>query len=200
MRQRGCLGGMNKPSSRHLLITGGVRSGKSKYAENQATAMGGQVVYIATAEALDDEMAERIANHRRGRPADWLTVEEPFDIVSALRKYDRKDFAIIIDCLTLYLNNLLMRHENEFMQPEFFHKILREIEGLADVIMKHQANIILVTNEVGWGIVPDNPLARVFRDIAGKANQIMAEICDEVYLMVCGIPVLLKGESHVKKV
>lgn len=178
---------------RHILITGGVRCGKSAFGEKLAASLDGPVIYVATAQALDNEMKQRIAGHRRRRPSTWETVEEPLNIPPVLDKHDQPGLVILWDCLTLYLANLFLRKEPPQAGP-----VLDNVAKCADAVEKSRAHIIIVTNEVGWGIVPENALAREFRDLSGMANQIMARISGEVYLMVCGIPVQIKGESvHV---
>jgi adenosylcobinamide kinase / adenosylcobinamide-phosphate guanylyltransferase len=178
---------------RHLLITGGVRSGKSRFAENLATEMAGQIVYLATAEPGDAEMAERIARHQQRRPKDWLTIETPLDVPMILRTY-QGGYTILLDCLTLYLSNLYFKFQKISEAGELEELLHQELAGLAEIVATSEANLIIVTNEVGWGIVPENPLARAFRDLSGWANQQMARVCDEVYLVVCGIPMKFKGD------
>lgn len=181
---------------RHLLITGGSRSGKSKFAENQAELLGGQVVYLATAEAGDSEMMERILKHQQRRSTDWVTVEAPLDVVGTLERF-QTGYTILVDCLTMYLSNLYFKYESTVKIEELPQRIHKEIAHLAEVITSSAANLIIVTNEVGWGIVPDNPLARAFRDLAGLSNQQIAAVCDEVYLVVSGIPMKIKGVADV---
>jgi adenosylcobinamide kinase/adenosylcobinamide-phosphate guanylyltransferase len=185
---------LHKP--RHMLITGGSRSGKSRFAETQAGLLGNQVVYLATAENRDDEMAERIAKHRQHRPLDWLTVEAPLQVIEVLKRY-QAGYTVLLDCLTLFLSNLYFKYEGEASEGELSQCIDREILQLTKIIASSDANLVIVTNEVGWGIVPDNPLARAFRDIAGSANQQIAAACSEVYLVVCGIPLQIKGVADV---
>jgi adenosylcobinamide kinase / adenosylcobinamide-phosphate guanylyltransferase len=181
---------------RHLLITGGSRSGKSKFAECQAELLGGQVVYLATAEAGDSEMAERILKHQQRRPPDWVTVEAPLDVIKTLSCY-QAGYTILVDCLTMYLSNLYFKYEQTSKAEALPQLIDGEMTHLAEVITSSAANLIIVTNEVGWGIIPDNPLARVFRDLAGLSNQQIAAVCDEVYLVVSGIPMEIKGAADV---
>ena len=164
-----------------ILITGGARSGKSKRAETRARTFPGQPVYIATAEALDAEMATRIARHRARRGTDWIEREVPLDLVSALVATDGGG-ARLVDCLTLWLSNL-MHAEREWE---------REGADLAGALPRLNSPVILVTNEVGLGIVPDNALARSFRDAAGIMNQAIADVADEVEFIVTGLPIKLK--------
>lgn len=180
---------------RHILITGGVRSGKSRFAEEQAMSLGGRVFYLATAEARDDEMRHRIKEHQRRRPPSWETVEVPLALADAIGLYHAGD-TVLVDCLTLYLTNLYFAYEPNRTREEITQKIIREIDGLTIVIRQSEASLILVTNEVGWGIVPETPLGRIFRDLSGMVNQRVAAACKEVFLMVCGIPMVVKGVSH----
>ena len=164
-----------------VLITGGARSGKSRRAEVRARTFPGRPVYIATAEALDTEMAERIARHKDRRGGEWIEREVPLDILAALTETDGGG-ARLIDCLTLWLSNLL--HANRDWTTA--------ISQLADGLSRQRSPVIMVTNEVGLGIVPDNALARTYRDAAGHMNQIMAEVADEVEFVVAGLPMKLK--------
>lgn len=169
------------------LIIGGARSGKSRYAEQQAqqAQTGGQTVtYIATSEARDDEMRERIAHHRQRRPADWRTVEEPRQLVEALRRQAAADRCLLVDCLTLWLTNVLL---DESLA------CAAEVDRLVAELPTLPGCILLVSNEVGWGIVPENALARRFRDEQGRLNQRIAEIADQVTLVAAGLPMRLKG-------
>ena len=164
-----------------ILITGGARSGKSLRAEARARAFPGQPVYIATAEALDAEMAERIAKHRARRGQDWIEREAPLDLVQALVETDGRG-ARLVDCLTLWLSNLLLAERNWS----------KELSLLADALRSARSPVVMVTNEVGLGIVPDNALARAFRDAAGIMNQTIAGVADEVEFVVAGLPMKLK--------
>lgn len=164
-----------------ILITGGARSGKSRRAEARARAFPGQPVYVATAEALDAEMEERIARHRARRGSDWIEREVPLDLVHALIETDGGG-ARLVDCLTLWLSNLL-HSECDWS---------REVMQLADALPRLTRPVVMVTNEVGLGIVPDNALARGFRDAAGIMNQTIADIADEVEFVVAGLPMKLK--------
>jgi len=171
--------------SKSILVTGGARSGKSAFAERLVRTLGAQAVYIATAEAHDDEMAARIEAHRARRGAGWTTREAPLDLVGALAASDGRS-PRLVDCLTLWLSNLM------FAERDW------EAEGraLAEVIPRQSAPIVFVTNEVGSGIVPENALARAYRDAAGQLNQMIAATVDDVYLTVSGIPVKVKPNDH----
>jgi adenosylcobinamide kinase / adenosylcobinamide-phosphate guanylyltransferase len=161
------------------LITGGARSGKTRYAL-EVPGNPDQWTYIATAELLDDEMRERAARHRIERGSAWRTVEEPFEVASRLTELEG---IVVVDCLTMWLSNWMLRDE---MQVE------RQIDLLCGVLTKTACNVRLITNEVGSSIVPDNALARRFRDWTGLMNQRVAAAADAVYLMVCGLPVKVK--------
>src|SRR3954462_1405298 len=164
-----------------ILITGGARSGKSKRAETRVRAFPGQPVYVATAEALDAEMETRIAKHRARRGTDWIEREVPLDLVPALVASDGGG-ARLVDCLTLWLSNL-MHAERDWE---------REVSELAAALLRLKSPVVLVTNEVGLGIVPDNALARSFRDAAGIMNQTIADVADEVEFVVPALPMKLK--------
>ena len=164
-----------------ILITGGARSGKSKRAETRTRAFPGRPVYVATAEALDAEMEARIARHRARRGTDWIEREVPLDLVDALVASDGGG-ARLVDCLTLWLSNLM--HAERDLE--------REVTALAAALPRLTSPVVFVTNEVGLGIVPDNALARSFRDAAGLMNQTLAAAADEVEFVVAGLPMKLK--------
>lgn len=166
------------------LILGGARSGKSALALRRATESGRAVVWIATAEAGDDEMAARIARHRAERPAHWRTVEEPLHLADALCRAARADFCVVVDCLTLWLTNLLLAEDEALLA--------RETRAVLDILPTLPGQVILVANEVGLGIVPENALARRFRDEAGRLNQAVAAICERVTFVAAGLPLVLK--------
>jgi adenosylcobinamide kinase / adenosylcobinamide-phosphate guanylyltransferase len=169
-----------------IFITGGVRSGKSQFALELVRSMPGLKAYLATAQALDSEMAERIQKHRESRPSDWRTVEEPLEIANAIQEHGNRYSAILLDCLTLWLSNTLMAG----WQSE---KILAETERLLQFARASRSSLIMVSNEVGWGIVPEHPSARLFRDLSGSMHQKIAREADEVYFMICGLPQKIKG-------
>ena len=174
-------------SKKLVLILGGVRSGKSRYAQQLASEDGARVLFLATAEAGDDEMKNRIAKHKSSRPASWATIEEPLDIASALKTNAKPADVVIIDCMTVWLSNLLLR-ENGMTEEG----MLAEIDKLLNAYRRGGARYIIVSGEVGMGIVPEYPLGRVFRDYLGLANQRLAAKADHVVLMVAGIPVDVK--------
>ncbi|MFA5627042.1 MAG: bifunctional adenosylcobinamide kinase/adenosylcobinamide-phosphate guanylyltransferase [Thiohalomonadaceae bacterium] len=165
------------------LILGGARSGKSRYAEKLARESGKSVVYVATAGIGDDEMCARIKHHRERRPSTWRVVEEPLSLAQVLAQESATDRCLLVDCLTLWLANLLTQTERRKKD---------EITALLDLLPGLAGDVLLVSNEVGWGIVPDNPLARRFRDEAGRLHQHVAELADRVSLIVAGQALLLK--------
>ncbi len=171
--------------SRIIFITGGARSGKSRLAEKLAEGFGAPLCYIATGEAGDAEMTSRIAAHKERRGGKWETVEEPLGLSEAVRASDGRFQAVLVDCVTLWLTNLLLTHDNA-------EKALDEVRALASLLPGLKTPLILVSNEVGMGIVPENALARTFRDLAGRANEILAAAADEVYVTISGIPLKLK--------
>lgn len=171
-----------------VLILGGARSGKSGFAEQLAAGMGGRVLYLATAEALDEEMGERVRAHRRRRPAHWETVEEPLAVAGAIAERGREGDVILLECLTLLVSNLLRGDTGACEE-----RVLASVNGLVSAAREVGASLIVVSNEVGMGVVPEHPLGRVYRDALGRANQAVAARADSVHLMVAGIPLLIKG-------
>lgn len=167
-----------------ILITGAARSGKSAYAERRAAELGTRRLYIATAEAGDPEMRRRIAEHKKRRGDGWTTVEEPVAWVDALAAWRGRADCALVDCLTLWLSNLLLREDQKFAE--------QQIDRLLAILPTLDFSVLLVANEVGWGIVPDNLLARQFRDLAGRAHQKIAAMATEVILTVAGIPLTVK--------
>lgn len=173
-------------SNSHVLVLGGARSGKTGFAERLAISSGTSPVYLATAEALDAEMAERVATHRRTREGRFATIEEPIELSIAIIKAAKSHDVILVDCLTLWITNLLIGG----------HDVAALVDELGETLaLVSQAKVILVSNEVGLGIVPDNAMARNFRDLAGSAHQRLAEICAEVYFVAAGLPMTMKGAA-----
>ena len=170
---------------KQILILGGARSGKSAYAESLADGWQGPRIFIATAQAHDEEMAERIKTHRLRRGEDWITLGALLDLSGALRGAAAQDSFILVDCLTLWLTNVILAEED----------CEREVSDLLNALTDVPGTIVLVSNEVGSGIVPGNELARTFRDAAGKANQRVAQAVDEVVLMTAGLPIVLKPST-----
>ncbi|WP_374526656.1 bifunctional adenosylcobinamide kinase/adenosylcobinamide-phosphate guanylyltransferase [Sphingopyxis sp.] len=170
-------------SARIHLILGGARSGKSRHAQAIAEAFDGALVFIATGEAHDAEMAARIDRHRADRGARWRTVEAPLALAEAIRRSSASDHLLLIDCLTLWTSNLMHAGRNVAETTAGLIAALRAVPGPA----------ILVANEVGLGIVPDNALARAFRDAAGQMNQAVAAAADRVTFVAAGLPMIMKG-------
>jgi adenosylcobinamide kinase / adenosylcobinamide-phosphate guanylyltransferase len=171
-----------KSLPRLSLVLGGARSGKSRYAEGLIAATGGGV-YLATAQAMDDEMRARISEHRARRASAWTTMEEPIDLAGALARADAAR-PVLIDCLTLWLSNLMLAGRD----------CDADSEALVAALNARAAPVVAVSNEVGLGIVPDNALARAFRDAQGTLNQRIAMLADRVVLMTAGLPLVLKEE------
>ena len=167
------------------LITGGCRSGKSTHAIAIASVYPApRKFFIATAEALDDEMRMRIAHHRRFRPAEFRTIEEPQKLGAALGSLQGRADVVVVDCLTLWISNLLQEYSDD--------AILAQADALASLLLRAPFSTVVVTDEVGWGVVPNNPVARRFRDLLGWTNQTIARVADEVLLMAAGYPLRLK--------
>jgi len=171
-----------------ILISGGTRSGKSDFALKLAEEVEGTRIFAATARATDPEMVERIARHRRERGPTWETLEEPLELVSLIRSLDSSTRVLLIDCITVWITNLILEKEWDD------EKILHGVEELSSVLCSFPGRVIAVTNEVGSGIVPESPLGRRFRDLAGAVNRLLAASADRVYLVSMGIPLQLKGE------
>ncbi len=167
-------------------IIGGARSGKTAFALKLASQYKGKKVYLATAEALDEEMRLRIERHREERGNDWLTIEEPHDVATMINSLAEQDAKVIlIDCLTLWLSNRILADRSDAL-------IMDEAASLGRVMAEAGCPAIAISNEVGWGIVPENGLARRFRDLAGGVNQMMAKAASSVYFVAAGIPLKLK--------
>jgi adenosylcobinamide kinase / adenosylcobinamide-phosphate guanylyltransferase len=171
-----------------ILVTGGCRSGKSQFAQDYANRHFRRKLYLATCEALDEEMTKRIEDHKKRRGSDWQTVEEPTEIVKAIKEHANNMEVILLDCITLWLSNLLMRQKSD-------HEIMNEVSRLIDTFTQDPTSFIFVSNEVGMGIVPIEPLGRRFRDLSGMANQKIGEAVQMVVFMVSGIPAFLKGKE-----
>lgn len=171
-----------KLNSGTTLVLGGACSGKSKFAEDLITNSDLKSIYIATGRSLDEEMEERIEKHRARRGTDWETIEEPLALADTLVQTNFKGRAILIDCLTLWTTNLMMAGAN----------VERECNHLADTLLKIETPVVLVSNEVGLGIIPDNKMAREFRDHAGYVNQRIAKTANDAYFIAAGLPLKLK--------
>lgn len=174
------------------LILGGARSGKSAYAEAAAQASGLDVAVIVTAQTGDHEMAERIAHHRADRPTDWAVIEAPSRLADALQAVATPKRFVVVDCLTLWLSNLLADFDESHSAP-LPAGFLQERQALLDLLPGLPGRIALVSNEVGWGVVPMGRLSRVFVDEAGRLNQALGRACERVTLVAAGIPVTLKS-------
>jgi adenosylcobinamide kinase/adenosylcobinamide-phosphate guanylyltransferase len=181
------------------LITGGARSGKSRYAQEQALKAGGSVLFVATAEAGDEDMRQRIERHKKSRPAAWKTLEAQTGIGQQIARNLGGARTVVIDCITLLVNNIFQEHgavSDEAIDADLLEKaVTEEIEELIkgiDGLDGLDACCIIVTNEVGLGLVPANRLGRLYRDLLGRANHLLAERADEVIMMVAGLPVKIK--------
>ncbi len=164
------------------LIIGGAKSGKSSFALRLCSSMKGKKIFVATAVATDSEMEEKIKRHRKERGKEWITIEEPVDIAEIIERFDSKETVILVDCLTFWLNNLFMKKENV---EERIEKLIRILSGI-------KGNVVIVSNEVGMGIVPADEISRKYRELLGLLNQKIAHLAEKVVFMICGIPVLIK--------
>lgn len=173
--------------NKKILVTGGARSGKSAFAQEMAEQLPGPRAYLATAQILDDEMGKRVARHQSLRGQEWqATIEEPYALDTSLLQASSDYSVILVDCITIWLSNILLSNQEN---PDI---VLQKVDQLITSLPGCTATVIMVTNEVGLGIVPENLLARQFRDLAGFANQKLAAACDTVYLISCGLPLKLK--------
>lgn len=169
------------------LILGGARSGKSRLAEQKAKDSGLSVTYVATAQAYDDEMRERILHHQADRPTDWGLVEEPLYLADRLVQIDQANQLILVDCMTLWMSNLLLNEQKDFQS--------QQCQKLLEMLPTLKSEIILVSNETGLGVVPMGQLSRKFVDESGRLHQQLGQIADHVVFCVAGFPIVLKGES-----
>ncbi|MOA05980.1 Bifunctional adenosylcobalamin biosynthesis protein CobP [compost metagenome] len=190
-----------------VTITGGARSGKSSFAERWCMKHAKSGIYVATAQAFDDEMRERISLHRLQRTESgfqWDTTEEPLRLVELLDKLAKdetmpndesnKSSVVLVDCLTLWLSNVLLTSENK---PDVDEMVHSEIDALVEAVSNYQGDLVMVTNEVGSGIVPQYPLGRKYRDLAGMLNRKMAQVSDQVFLVTAGIAIELKSREYL---
>lgn len=199
--------------SEFTFITGGARSGKSRFGELLAAHAKRPVIYIATAQIWDEEMALRVKKHQQQRPPTWRLIEEPRAIRDILIQLKNEDGVILLDCVTLWLTNLLLAGQAQPMTPscpdreefplnlehghdsfnnELEPQILDMVKDVAQLAREIKPHVIFVSNEVGQGIVPENPLARAYRDLAGRSNQILAQSAEQVYMVIAGIPMEIK--------
>lgn len=174
-------------------VLGGARSGKSRHALTLARECGESVVFVATCVPRDEEMRDKVERHRRERPSSWTTVEHPTDLARVVDQYEGKAGAALVDCLTLYLSEALVEGEPQ-------DAILERVERFCQRAQSSSISVILVSNEVGFGIVPETPLGRTFRDLAGSANQIAARLAQNVWLVAAGIPLSLKSQPSARSV
>jgi adenosylcobinamide kinase/adenosylcobinamide-phosphate guanylyltransferase len=184
---------MHKTAGTLTLVLGGARSGKSDYAEEQARALGRQVLFVATAGAGDAEMAERIQKHRASRPAAWETLEAEMDTGHAIQSRQSPAEVIILDCMTLLVSNLLLALPENSPAEAVIEKVSAELDALLEAHAKIGGDWFIISNEVGLGLVPAYALGRVYRDALGRANQRLAKAADRVIFMVAGIPTVVKG-------
>ena len=168
-----------------MLVLGGARSGKSAYAERRALSYSNAPIYVATSRIWDDEMSDRVTKHRLRRGEEWTTIEEPHDLVGALGRVDDEGAVALVDCLSLWITNLIMEEDDP----------VSSFDGLLSSLAASRSTVLLVSNEVGMGIVPENAMARRFRDLAGTLHQSIAAIADEVVLVVAGIPMMVKNDA-----
>jgi len=187
-------------AGRCILILGGARSGKSSLAQNMAQRLGGKVLFVATGAPLDEEMRARIEGHKKNRPRDWLTLEAGADVGDSIMTHIGDAEVVVIDCITLLVSNILLVGGNkekdgadriDYASAE--SRVVSEITSLIKCVNSAQATFIIVSNEVGMGLVPPYPSGRLYRDLLGKANQRLAQRADDVYLMIAGIAWQLKG-------
>lgn len=203
--------------SQFTFITGGARSGKSSFAELLAAHAKRPVIYIATAQIWDEEMALRVKKHQLQRPATWRLIEEPRNVRETLIKLKDEEGVVLLDCVTLWLTNLLLagqsqpvtpscpdgekfpldlQNDNDSFNNELEPQILDIVKNVAQLAQEIKPQVIFVSNEVGQGIVPENPLARAYRDLAGRSNQILAQSAEQVYMVVAGFPIEIKHSGE----
>jgi adenosylcobinamide kinase/adenosylcobinamide-phosphate guanylyltransferase len=187
------------PVSRIILILGGARSGKSHHAQELARSLSERVLYLAPAIPFDEDMRQRIEAHRQARPETWRTLETPYALADPLQEALGETEVVLLDCLTLLASNLLMQHPAypfETAAPDLSpleERLIAESRGVLRLVRERGLTLIVVSNEVGLGVVPAQAAGRLFRDLLGRANQFWAQEADEVWLMVAGIPVRIKG-------
>jgi adenosylcobinamide kinase / adenosylcobinamide-phosphate guanylyltransferase len=178
-------------SKRMTLVLGGARSGKSSYAQARAEESGKDTLFVATATAGDEEMAARIAAHQASRPAHWRTLEAPLQVGAAIQAAQVCEW-VLVDCITLLANNVLFSLPEPVDEEEYRAAMDREVQGLIQAARQHPGEWMIVSNEVGLGLVPPYPLGRIYRDALGRANQQLAQAADRVLFMVAGIPMVVK--------
>lgn len=183
----------------NYLLIGGARSGKSSYAEELAKSIGGKVVFVATAEAGDEEMKTRILRHQQARPAEWGLIEASLQVGEKISAHGSSAGVVILDCITLLVNNIMCKymlaHGDELTGEAADYldaEVKKEINGIINAMKKTGASFIVVTNDVGAGLIPPNAMARIYRDLLGRANQMLGAYVEYVYLMVAGLPMQVK--------
>jgi adenosylcobinamide kinase / adenosylcobinamide-phosphate guanylyltransferase len=186
----------NQETRKIILLLGGARSGKSSYAEQLAKGMAKKVLFVATAEAGDEDMRFRIQKHQQARPSNWRTLEATCHIGKWIEDKIEDEDLVIIDCITMLVSNIFCQldaSQFENIQDSILEKqVTTEIQELKECLRKIKASFIIISNEVGLGLVPDNRMGRLYRDILGRANQMLAQNANEVYFMVAGIPLIVK--------
>ena len=183
-----------------ILLLGGARSGKSHYAQQYALQNGEKILFVATATAGDEDIRLRIAKHKKDRPSNWRTLEATTEIGTQIEAHAGDAELIIIDCITMLVNNIFSRYDDKqfdtIEETALEKAVVAEIEQLQKCFKKLDASFLIISNEVGLGLVPDNRMGRLYRDILGRANQMLAQTADEVFLLVAGIPLRIKpGET-----
>ncbi len=177
------------------LILGGARSGKSRYAQQLAEQSGRPVIYVATATAGDEEMRRRIEQHQRERPDHWQLVEEPRELVALLERYSEQQVCLLVDCLTLWLSNELAEAAEAGHAEQVEARVVARVDALVEAVAGYGSELLLVSNEVGQGVVPMGELSRRFVDEAGRMHQKLAQVCERVVMTVAGLPQVLKSEG-----
>jgi adenosylcobinamide kinase/adenosylcobinamide-phosphate guanylyltransferase len=182
-----------------ILVTGGARSGKSVFTQKLAKSISDEVLFVATAEPVDTDMKERIQKHQQDRPQVWQTLEARSNIAHKIEKYIANVHVVVVDCLTMLVSNVLPgtergSSENNIDTQQAQIRVAAEIQSLVELMDESNAVFIIVSNEVGLGMMPEDRFARAYRDLLGKANQLVAEHADEVYFMISGIPIKVKPE------
>lgn len=188
----------SEQSKRLILVLGGVRSGKSSYAASLAQESKHPVTYIASGAASDSEMKRRIEEHKKARPKNWLIIEANGEVIEALKRADQDGDLIILDCLTMFVGELIDRYQipdDNLVDKKIEEEICKQVDELLNVISKLKSSIIVVSNEVGMGVIPPYPSGRLFRDLTGHVNKKLAQQADEVIMLVAGIPTKLKTEE-----
>ena len=180
-----------------VLVTGGSRSGKSTFAEKYAAKYGKRVAYVATAQVYDEEMQYRVDLHQQRRPSSWKTYEYPYEAENAIQDASKEYDMILFDCITLYITNTLLKDYHEEEIAHHYEVVTTAVKRLIASAKASDSTVIFVTNEVGAGIVPGDALSREYRDLAGLANQLVASVADEVYLVTCGLATEIKQDAII---